>query len=86
MPYHVTRCIIYISNKVEYFDKELNYKYSTIAVILNKVFMKRKFLLHYVKELLKLQYKFFRSFALQRLVDEIFQFEFFCPLIRWHFA
>ena len=42
-----------------------------------KVFMKRKFLLHYVKELLKLQYKFFCSFALQRFVDEIFQFEFF---------
>ena len=39
--------------------------------------MKRKFLLHYVKEVLKLPYKFFCSFALQRFVDEIFQFEFF---------
>ena len=39
--------------------------------------MKRNFLLHYVKELLKLQNKFFCSFALQRFVDEVFQFEFF---------
>ena len=39
--------------------------------------MKRKFLLHYVKEFLQLQYKFFRTFALQRFVDELFQFEFF---------
>ena len=42
-----------------------------------KVFIKRKFLLHYVKELLKLLHKFFCTFALQRFVDEIFQFEFF---------
>ena len=39
--------------------------------------MKRKFLFYYVKELIKLKYKFFCSFALQCFVDEIFQFEFF---------
>ena len=39
--------------------------------------MTPKFLLHDVKEYLKLQYKFFQTFALQRFVDEIFQFEFF---------
>ena len=42
-----------------------------------KVPMARKFLLADVKEYLKLQYKFFHTFVLQRLVDEIFQFEFF---------
>ena len=41
------------------------------------MFVKQKFLLHYVKELLKLQYKFFCNFVLQRLDDEVFQFEFF---------
>ena len=39
--------------------------------------MTRKFLLADVKEYLKLQYKFYHTFVLQRLVDEIFQFEFF---------
>ena len=49
--------------------------------------MKQKFLLPDVKELLKLYYKFFCGFALQRFVDEIFQFEsLFCPLITSHFA
>ena len=42
-----------------------------------KVPMTRKFLLHDVKEYLKLQYKFVYTFALQRFVDEIFRFEFF---------
>ena len=37
----------------------------------------KKFLLHYVKKLSKLQYKFFYTFALQRFFDEIFQFDFF---------
>ena len=46
-------------------------------VELLKVFMKRRFLLHSVKELLKLEYKFFCTFALQCFVDEIFQFDFF---------
>ena len=39
--------------------------------------MTRKFLLHDEKEYLKLYYKFFWTFALQRFVDEIFQFEYF---------
>ena len=39
--------------------------------------MTPKFLLHDVKEYLKLYYKLFYTFALQRFVDEIFQFEFF---------
>ena len=39
--------------------------------------MTPKFLLHDVKEYLKLQHKLFSTFALQRFVDEIFQFEFF---------
>ena len=42
-----------------------------------KVPMKQKFLLHYVKELLKLQYKFFSTFVIHCFVDEIFQFECF---------
>ena len=39
--------------------------------------MTRKLLLYDVKEYLRLYYKFFFTFALQRFVDEIFQFEFF---------
>ena len=39
--------------------------------------MKRKFLLHYVKELLKPKNEFFCSFALQSFVNEIFQFKLF---------
>ena len=42
-----------------------------------------KCLLHCVKELLKLYYKFFCSFALKRFVDEIFQFEFFVLSANW---
>ena len=41
--------------------------------------MTRKFLLYNEKEYLKLYYKFFCVFALQRFVDEIFQFEYFVP-------
>ena len=53
-----------------------------------KVPMTPKFLLHDVKEYLKLQYKFFYTFALQRFVDEIFQFLnfLFCRLITSQFA
>ena len=47
-----------------------------IKFILFKVPMTRNFLLH-VKEYLKLLYKFFYTCALQRFVDEIFQFECF---------
>ena len=50
-------------------------------VELLKVFMKRRFLLHHVKELLKLEYNSSGSFALQRFVDEISQFDFFVSLI-----
>ncbi len=42
-----------------------------------KVPMKQIFLLHYVKELLKLYYKFFYTFVLHCFVDEICQFECF---------
>ena len=49
--------------------------------------MKQKFLFHYVKELSKLRYKFFCTFALQRFVDEIISFNsLLCPLIPSHFA
>ena len=49
--------------------------------------MTRKLLLHYVKELRKLQYKVFHIFALQRFLDEIFQFEFFgLPTNMSHFT
>ena len=48
-----------------------------IKFILFKVPMTRKFLLHDVKEYLKLLYKFFYNCALQRFVDEIFQLECF---------
>ena len=42
-----------------------------------KMPMTRKFLLYHEKEYLKLLCKFFFTFALQRFVDEIIQFEFF---------
>ena len=48
-----------------------------IKFILFKVPMTRKFLLPDVKEYLKLLFKFFYTCALQRFVDEIFQFEYF---------
>ena len=34
MQYDVTRCIIYISNRIEYLDKEQSYKNSTREAIL----------------------------------------------------
>ena len=52
-------------------------------LFLFKVPMTRKFLLHNEKEYLKLQYKFFCTFALQRFVDEIFQFEYFVLLANY---
>ena len=49
--------------------------------------MRRKFLLHDVKQYLKLKYNFFYTFVLQRFVDEIFEFEFlFCQPITSQFA
>ena len=49
--------------------------YGNILLFWLIVFMKRKFVLPYVKELLN--YCNTSSFALQRFVDKIFQFEFF---------
>ena len=50
--------------------------------------MKRKFLSHDVKEYLKLYNiaKFFYTFALQRFVNKIYQFEFFVLSAKYSFT